>query len=42
MIIVPWSPFGSIPPGQGSAGAENDAYSTYPFAGARIGVSNGI
>ena len=41
-MIVPWSPLGSIPPGQGSAGSVNEAQITYPFAGARIGVSKGI
>ena len=41
-MIVPWSPFGDMPPGQGFAGEEKEAHKTYPSAGASIGVFKGI
>ena len=40
--MIPVSPFGSIPPGHGSAPGENADQSTYPLAGARTGVPAGI
>ena len=40
--MIPVSPLGSMPPGQGSAPGENADQTTYPSAAAYMGVFIGM